>query len=173
MKTILLILLMSVSASTIAESIDSYKASNGKTYQIGDTIKLGRGSSDNGSFLYLQMGGWGMVASARTDGKNDFTMPSSYSGTNVILKKIKQQKFKGAIKIIFVVGGGNITNYNLMIEDAIATCEIVDCKEKVLKVETINQPSKADEIKKLKELLDSGAITKDEFDAEKKKVLDK
>jgi len=173
MKTIILILLMSVSVGAFAENTDSYKASNGKTYQIGDTIKLGRGSAPNGNFLYLQMGGWGMMASARTDGKNDFTMPSSYSGLNVILKKIKQQKFKGAIKTIFVVGGGNITNYNLIIEDAIASCEIVDCKEKVQKVEMVNQNSKLDEIKKLKGLLDSGAITKEEFEAEKKKLLEK
>jgi hypothetical protein len=41
---------------------------------------------------------------------------------NVIIK-IKQVTFKGAVKTGFIVGGGNITNY-LLIEDAIATCEI-------------------------------------------------
>jgi hypothetical protein len=48
---------------------------------------------------------------------------SAYSGLNVIIKKIKQVTFKGAVKTGFIVGGGNI-NYLLLIEDAIATCEI-------------------------------------------------
>jgi hypothetical protein len=53
---------------------------------------------------------------------------SAYSGLNVIIKKIKQVTFKGAVKTGFIVGGGNI-NYLLLIEDAIATCEIKDCVE--------------------------------------------
>jgi hypothetical protein len=48
----------------------------------------------------------------------------------LLLKKIKQVTFKGAVKTGFIVGGGNITNYLLLIEDAIATCEIKDCVEK-------------------------------------------
>jgi hypothetical protein len=177
MKNLLIALLTVLSLSCFAENNETYKASNGKTYQIGDTIKLGRGSSHNGRFIYLQMGGMynAMVAMGGSNNVNTYSegLSGSLSGLNLIVKKIKTAKLKGATKTFFVVGGGNITNYNLMIEDAIASCEIVDCIEKVQKVEMINKPSKADEIKKLKDLLDSGAITKDEFDVEKKKILDK
>lgn len=157
-----------------------YKASNGINYQIGDTIKLGRGSAQNGDFNYLQMGGMYNTLSALNGKYNDISssIGRNYSGLNVVLKKIKRYKLKGAESIVFVVGGGNITNYNLMIEDAIATCEIADCIEKVQKVQIVRDtiappPSKYDEIKKLKELLDIGAITQEEYDLEKKKILEK
>ena len=174
MKAIILFFLFcSFSIICFGENKDDYKASNGITYHIGDTIKLGRGSATNGDFRFLQMGGWAAVAGYNSNaGSSQFNIGKSYSGLNVILRKIKEQRFKGATKITFVVGGGNITNYNLMIEDAIATCEIADCIEKVQKVEIINQSSRLDELKKLKELLDAGAITKDEYEVEKRKLLD-
>ncbi len=163
-----------LSINAYSETIETYKASNGITYKIGDEIKLNKGSGPSGGFLYLQMGGWGAAMSYNTNGGPDqMNIGRQYNGINVTLKKIKEQKIKGQTKIYFVVGGGNITNYNLMIEDAIATCEIVDCVAKTTKTENINELSKADEIKKLKDLMDSGAITKDEFEAEKKKILAK
>ena len=121
---IALTLLFTLIAFTVSaqKTIDSYKASNGVTYQAGDTVKLGRGSAPNGDFLYLQMGGF---AASGGDADN---IPRHYSGLNVIIKRVKMYTFKGAEKVWFVVGGGNIVNYNLYIEDAIATCEIALCK---------------------------------------------
>ena len=43
--------------------------------------------------------------------------------------------------------------------------------EQVIKVEAVQQPSNANEIKQYKELLDSGAITQEEFDMKKKELL--
>lgn len=119
-RTILFILfvwyLCSCTPAYSQKTIDTYTASNGITYHAGDTVKLGRGSAPNGSFIYVQMG----MVSPEGIGRN-------YSGVNVIIKRIKQYKFKGSDKVYFVVGGGNIVNYNLYIEDAIDTCEI-ECK---------------------------------------------
>jgi hypothetical protein len=96
----------------------------------------------------------------------------AYNGLPVTIKKIRRFKSKNAEKVLFLVGGGNITNYTLDIENAIASCEIKDCIEKVNKVEVVRDAeSKYDELKKLKELLDSGAITQNEFEKEKKKIL--
>ena len=75
-------------------------------------------------------------------------------------------KQKGAQRYVFIVGGGNITNYELYIEEAIQVCEIKDCGKKEAPV-----VGAADELKKWKALLDSGAITKEEYDAQKKKLL--
>src|SRR5690348_2738732 len=90
MKSPLFILLLVASAAG-AQKMDSYTASNGVTYNVGDTVKLGRGSDPSGDFLYLQMGGWAALdaeTSATKVGKN-------YSGMAVLIKKIKTFKLKG------------------------------------------------------------------------------
>ena len=77
-------------------------------------------------------------------------------------------KIRGVAKVYFTVGGGNLTNYTLYIDDAIQTCEVLPCAAL-----DDHQPvaDKFDQLKKLKDLLDSGAITKAEYDVEKKKLL--
>lgn len=120
--SIFLIITLAVAFPATAQTLAEYKASNGITYKPGDTVKLGRGSAPNGDFRYLVMGG---IAASGGDADN---IPKHYSGTNVIVKKIKVHKARGAEKVWFAVGAGNIVNYNLYIEDAIATCEVADCK---------------------------------------------
>lgn len=168
---ILLLLLLLSPDGLIAQKLDSYTASNGITYEVGDEIKLGRGSAPNGDFLYLQIGGWGAVAGYdASKGSDQNNIGRSYSGLAVELKKIRKQKFKGQEKVIFTVGGGNITNYTLYIEDAIATCEVAACKSEENKSDA--QPDKFDQLKKLKELLDQEILTQEEYDKEKAKILE-
>jgi hypothetical protein len=160
-QSLLLMLLLPV--ITFGQDMTEYKASNNKVYHIGDTVHLGKGSSSNGEFLYLQIGGWNAILS---HGHNQ-NIDKTYANTGVIIKKIKRDKTRGVVKTWFVVDGGNITNYNLYIDDAILSCEVIPCQT------TPTQPlSVADEIAKLKKLLDSGAITQDEYNAQKKKLLD-
>lgn len=160
-----------------SQKLKEFKASNNITYHIGDTITLGKGSANNGDFNFLQMGGMFNSLAAIGGDADDIgsSIGRNYSGLNLILKKIKSYKFKGATKIIFVVGGGNITNYNLMIEEAIESCEIKDCIEKVQKVEVINTASndKYDKLKKLKQLYDEGVLNENEYNTEKAKILKK
>ena len=166
MKLTALTLMLLFSISAIAEQVDSYKASNGKTYQSGDVIKLGRGSAQNGWFVYLSTGGWAFAANG---GVTTPQLDQSFTGTNVTVKKIKS--VGSSSKIIFTVGAGGLSNYSLDIENAIATCEIADCKKDAIPVTIVSSPSKFDELKKLKELLDTGAITEEEYKAEKEKLL--
>jgi hypothetical protein len=153
-----------------AQKLKEYTASNGVTYHLKDTVKLGMGSASNGNFLYLQMGGWAAIMSYDSNKSDDqFNIGRAYANTAVIIKKISQAKLKGIIKTYFTVGGGNITNYLLYIDDAIQTCEVVPCTGG-----RDNQPvvaDKFDQLKKLKDLLDSGAITQPEYDEQKKKLL--
>ena len=58
------------------------------------------------------------------------------------------------------------TDFNERLGDAIKTFKPANKEQPV-------STSKADEIAKLKKLLDDGALTKEEFEAEKKKILDK
>lgn len=161
MKKIILLLLLVTGFANAQERILEYKASNNVTYKVGDTIQLGRGSGIQGTFVYLKMAGW--AAGSATQ------IGSAYGGLNVNIKKIKKATFKGAEKIYFTVGGGNITNYSLEIEEAIATCEVKDCASAQGTV--VSQSDKYDKLKKLKDLLADGTLTQEEYDSEKKKLL--
>ena len=90
-------------------------------------------------------------------------LSKNYSGTPVILKKIKEQTIKGIKKTYFVVGGGNITNYNIMIEEAIASGEI--------KTNGMTSDNALAELKKWKDKLDLELITQDEYNKKKSELL--
>ncbi|MDB4901637.1 MAG: hypothetical protein JWQ63_918 [Mucilaginibacter sp.] len=169
-KLIIIILAIIGSLNAKAQKLIAYVASNGITYHLKDTVHLGRGSAPNGTFLYLQMGGWAAIASySASDGPNANNIGRGYANTAVIVKKINQTKIKGIVKVYFTVGGGNITNYLLYIEDAIQTCEVTPCTAPDNNQQIV--ADKFDLLKKLKGLLDSGAITQTEYDEQKKKIL--
>lgn len=161
MKRVLLLLLLITFTTYGQKRIKEYKASNGVTYKENDTIKLGIGSGLQGTFVNLHVGGWAMGGGP---------IGSSYANTGVIVKKMKKGKIKGVEKVIFTVGGGNITNYYLDIEPAIQTCEVTPCNDKKGAV-VIQEDDKYDKLAKLKALLDDGVLTQEEFDKEKQKIL--
>ncbi|MEO6520744.1 MAG: SHOCT domain-containing protein [Mucilaginibacter sp.] len=163
MKNLLLFFLL-FPGIVVAQTLTEYKALNNKTYHVGDTVRLGKGSSPTGEFLYIQIGGFNSFLSR---GHNQ-NIDKAYANTGLVIKKIKKGKPdpRSIEKLWFVVDGGGITTYNLYIDDAISACEVIPCgntpKESL---------SVADEILKLKKLLDAGAITQKEYDAQKKKLL--
>ena len=136
------------------KNIGQYKASNGITYQEGDTIKLSRGSAPNGDFLYIQAGSLGM--SMNSDREN---LTRSFSGSNAVVKKVMSYRHNGADIVYLVVGVGLVTHYWLFIENAIATCEIPPCGNSS-SAGTVQAPDKYDQLKKAKELLDQGILTR-------------
>lgn len=167
---LLLAVILSGIMSANAQKKTEYKASNGIIYHVGDTIQLGRGSRDDGSFNYLQVNN---TFSAFVGGEPNQGVAKSFSGTNVIIKKIREMNMRGASKVYFVVGGGSITNYWLMIDDALATGEVIDPTKKNMENNKQNTTgSKADKLRELKELFDEGILTQEEFDKEKKKILE-
>ena len=161
-KLISVIYCLLISYISFAQPLTEYKASNGITYHIGDTIKLGMGSAPNGNFRYLQMGGmFNTLAASNVDNNSIASwVGKNYAGLNVILKKIKQNKLKGATSTYFVVGGGNITNYNLYIEEALKTGEV--------KSAGYTSDEALSELKKAKDKLDLGLINQAQYDSTKR-----
>jgi len=165
---IIAMLTLNLAQAQKKEKLEEITASNGITYKIGDEIKLGRGSDTNGKFVYVNIGGWAISTNPEEN-----RLGAANAGLFVTIKKINKYNYKRYKGVYFTVGGGNITNYNLDIENAIKTCEVENCTEEVQKVEVVgNMSDKYDQLKKLKKLLDEGVLTQAEYDAEKKKILE-
>src|SRR5690606_41705737 len=95
------------------------------------------------------------------------------AGLNVTIKKMNKYSCEGQKGVYFTVGGGNITNSILDIENASKTCEVEICNKEVQKVEIIGDTSdKYDQLEKIKKLLNEGILTQEEYDTEKKKILE-
>jgi hypothetical protein len=165
MNKLLLLIILLAPVAAIGQTLTEYKALNNKTYHIGDTVKLRKGSGTSGEFLYVQIGG---VNGFLSRGHNQ-NMDRAYANTQMVIKKIKKGKIdpRSIEKLWFVVDGGGINTWNIFIDDAISSCEVVPCQS-TPGAGTLNV---ADEIAKLKKLLDSGAITQAEYNSQKKKLL--
>lgn len=170
MKRILLTILLLIPFLTKAQgffggtSVNEYKASNGVTYHVGDTVRLGRGTKSDGTFMYFE--DHGLIPNPRST-RN---LPKDFANAGATIKSIRKMKVNGIEKYLFSVNPGGPMRYTVFIDDAIEACEVKPCKAPD-SAKPATAGSVADEIKKLKELLDSGAITKDEYEAQKKKLL--
>jgi hypothetical protein len=123
MRTLVFAFFFCVAVNSFSQNLESYTASNGKTYQVGDTVMLGHGSTINKSFAYVQVGG---IAMDVNNPERNY-LPANYSGFPLIIKKIQQHK---KTKVIWLtVGGGNIVNYLCQLEQAIQVCEVVPCNK--------------------------------------------
>jgi hypothetical protein len=171
MKNVFLLLFVTASIQCYAQKITSYKAVNGLTYNIGDTVKLGRGSAPNGSFNYMQMGGFGAFLAHKQQRSDQTNIDKTFANTVTVIRKMKSAQINGTQKVTFVVDGNGPVNFNLAIDDAIQACEVIPCKNQATVSATKTVTDVADEIAKLKKLLDSGALTQAEYDAQKKKLL--
>lgn len=170
MKRLITLLLLIASFKGYSQKLTEYKAINGINYKVGDTVKLGRGSAPNGSFNYMQMGGLGAFLAHKQQRSDQLNIDKNYANTAVVIRGIKSSRINGAQKVVFTVKADAPVTFNLTVDDAIQTCEVIPCS-----AQAGNSPatvmSVADEIAKLKKLLDNGAITQAEYDAGKKKLL--
>ncbi|QKJ29892.1 SHOCT domain-containing protein [Mucilaginibacter mali] len=172
MKKILLTAALFVPLFALAQDIKEYKATNGVTYHINDTVHLGKGSNSNGSFMFVQDRGLGFTLPGppgRTAGGRG--LPKDLANGGVIIRSIKKTTENNLEKYVFMVYAGGPLRFTLFIDDAISVCEVTPCKQSSAG-SPVPVASVADEIKKLKQLMDSGAITKEEYESRKKKLLD-
>jgi hypothetical protein len=168
MKKLILVLLYLSPFIGVAQTLKEYHASNGKTYHPGDTIRVGLGTMQDGNFKYIQVNE--LLPGPPRRNSNVLNANKDMSGSNYVIKKIKNEtQASGTNKIVFTIKTGGLPTYNIWIEEAIASCEVTPCSDQ----KAGNSPkfSVADELLKLKKLLDAGAITQAEYDAQKKKLL--
>ena len=167
MKKILFIIFCLTPFFGFSQDIETYTASNGKTYKIGDTVRVALGSMPDGNFKYVQVSP--PLFAPPTRNSSSLSARRDFANTNVIIRKIKKSaQLSGSEKIVLNVKVRGLVTYDIWIEEAIAACEVTPCAAKST---TIATGSVADELLKLKKLLDAGAITTDEFNAQKKKLL--
>jgi len=148
----------------------------------GDTIFLGSGSDNRGAFAYIY------TPPNAFGGTGEISLSRQYARRQATIKHFKVQKSRRlGEKTVAVVNVGGLNNV-ADLEPAIESGEILaingrNFREKPVEVVQAAQGtqvniqqaplSKADELKKLKELLDTGVLTQDEYDSEKKKILAK
>ncbi|HEY9003723.1 MAG TPA: SHOCT domain-containing protein [Mucilaginibacter sp.] len=166
-KNILIAFLLLAPFIASAQKLKEYKASNGIIYHPGDTIKVGLGSMPDGNFKYIQIN---QLLPGPPDPRrsNSMTARKDMSGSGYVIKKIQNVKqMAGGEKTVITIRTGGLPTCDIWIEEAIAACEVTPCNNQ----KSAPASSVADEILKLKKLLDAGAITQAEYDAQKKKLL--
>lgn len=161
-------------AQHLSENGDTLYTSSGFKVFIGQELKIGAGSMPNGNFKYVRVSTWSWGASASQDDNN---LPKGASHSEYEVLKIAKRGNKKHGFVYYPILAGMI-HYEVDIDNAISTGEIEVPEEFRPKPETvvvqINQNiSVADELLKLKKLRDDGVLTEDEYQAQKKKLLEK
>lgn len=142
---------------------DTYEAKNGMVFRVGDEITLGNGSNFNQNFKYVTGQDLGEGIGV------------SYRDKKLKIKSIKARGSNKIGKTNYLVVGSGLRTFWVDIEGAIEFNEVIVPDEfKAKKTDGLHPTfSIADELSKLKDLLDEGALTKEEFEALKKKLLDR
>lgn len=148
-------------------------------------IKIGVGSTQDGDFKFIRRNSASLFAYNSTTGYQGLAnsanaFPRNEAGLKYKIKSIEKRGNKKHGYVYYAKIGSGLINYEIDVENAIASGEIVvpdeyKPKSKVtpVVVEVKQQVSVADELAKLKKLFDDGVLTKEEFESQKKKLLEK
>jgi len=153
---------------------DGYTTASGWTINEGDTLQLGKGTMPTKKFAFIYQG-----PNRPFINPNASNYEKIYLTNNAKIARVKNLRVYGNKKsgftVVAVVGVGEMQNYWLEIDNAIEVGELIPPAEYATKKndkQDAPKLSKADELKKWKDLLDAGAITQEEYDAQKKKILE-
>lgn len=172
---------------------DSYGTSLGWRIKKGDTLRLGVGSMPDHKFAFIYrspinalklLGGSGNHETS-DDSYNKVYLRSDQAKQAIVKSVFINGTKRGGYTVMAKVGVGDMSNYWIELDNAVQTSEILAPGQLSIKQKNnniaqasgntvINQApaDKLDKLKKLKALLDAGAITQAEYDEQKKKLLD-
>lgn len=151
-------------------SKDTLFLKNGARFIVGEKLKLAYGSGINKTFEFVFVSPTSFVGPVK--------LQSSWANHDLPIKGFKFEGNKKTGKNFYIVlASGNISPYWCDIVAAMDNGEVVvpgiTDKKNATAGAAASTNSPADELKKLKELYDNGALTKAEYDSAKKKVLAK
>ena len=164
---------------------DTLFTTSGYKIAVGQEINIGTGATPDGDFKFIRRNSSGFgTAMIMTDNnsynKSQLSLPRNMAGHKGKVAKIVtrgNKKIGITYEPLITFGSGR---YEIDVDNAIASGEIIvpdefKPKPKVTTtvVEVKQQVSVADELTKLKKLLDDGVLTKEEYEAQKKKLLEK
>jgi len=153
--------------------IITFTSEDGTVFTVGDTMRFGIGSNTSGNFKYIYV-------LPNFFNSNALYYNSTLDGKFATIDKMQKSgsdKMGYTMYFTFRYPSGNSA---VQVESAIASGELItpaskkkaEEKNKPLIIQGGGAPSLADELKKLKELLDQGILNQAEFDTQKKKLLD-
>lgn len=157
---------------------DTLTTSTGfKVYEDLD-LKIGTGSMNDGDFKFIRTNASSLFNYYSTTGYQGLANQAnsfrrSNSGLTFKVKKIMSRGNKRNGYVYYVKIGSGLINYEMDIENAIKSGEIVIPDEFMPKEksQTQNSETKYDRLKKIKELKDSGVLSDEEFQKEKDKIM--
>ena len=187
MKKIILLLTLCISFFVVGQETtfdgDTLFLKDGGSITVGEDLKLGKGTKDNGYFRYIEVNSASMM---RTTNNNNWgvqdanAMSSQYNDLKGKVIRIQERGNRRTGKKWYaVIGVGEARRYQVDIENALIYGEIIvegntlNQSSNSLTTTENNTPSKADELLKLKSLLDDGLINEEEFEEMKIEVLNK
>ncbi|WP_410219933.1 SHOCT domain-containing protein [Pedobacter sp.] len=152
---------------------DTLITPNGHKIIKNEQIDIGVGSTNDGDFRFIRVNSGSLFKGysanrALANSYNAYPREKAGGKAKVIRVELRGSEKKG-FTYYLVLGGG--VRYEVDIKNAIDYGEIIVPNEH-RKDKPQQQISKADELKKYKQLLDEGAITQEEYDKKKKQLLD-
>lgn len=163
---------------------DTLYTSSGFKLSEKQDVKIGTGAMSDGDFKFIRTNSASLFAYQSTTGykglanqANSFSR--SQSGLTYKIKRIESRGNKKHGYVYYAIIGRGLLNYEMDVENAIAAGELLvpeefkpKSKQQTVTVEVKQQISIADELTKLKKLLDDGILTQGEYDIQKKKLLE-
>lgn len=147
---------------------DGFVSKTGWVLKEGEEITLGNGTMPNKYFAFIYE-----TPGYQYDDKRD-RLTSLFNGKKAKVKSllVKGSKRTG-YQVIARVGVGNLVNYWVELDNAIEAGEVMIPEPYASRLNTpvTGSFSVADEIRKFKVLMDEGILTKEEFETQKKKLL--
>lgn len=147
---------------------EGYVSQTGWVLREGQELTLGSGTMPNKYFAFIYE-----TPGNRNDPDRQ-RLTSFSNGKKAIVKSLLVKGTRRAgYQIIARIGVGTLTNYWVELDNAIESGEVAVPEPYASRLKTSAVPSYsvADEIRKLKTLMDEGVLSREEFETQKRKLL--
>jgi hypothetical protein len=143
----------------VKKSKEPFKATNGVIFKVGDTLKLSTGKAVNGDFMAVKY-----LNNFNAPIRNADNRMNNRDQVILYFKNDGKEEFKScyAFSKYCMIDINNAIHYNELVTKSLNT------EEKQGPLSSI-----ADELAKFKKLYDEGVLTKDEFEKQKNRLLNK